>query len=95
NFGQYIKNHPDKADVYFNSALAKQTLKKYQAAITDYTKVIELDPGDRDAYFNRAICERFIGKTHEASEDFRKYRQFVRRENRRIIFIGLISPLYW
>ena len=47
-------------------------MKKYDEAIADYTKAIELKPADADAYRNRGITYNILQKYEEAIKDWKK-----------------------
>ena len=44
---------PYYSKAYFNRGVAKSILKMYKESITDFTKVIQLDPTDTEAYNSR------------------------------------------
>jgi len=47
------KVNAESADFYFSRAIDKQEQGDYYGAISDYTKVIEINPNDANAYYNR------------------------------------------
>ena len=47
----------ESVDFYFNRAYEKAENGDHYGAISDYTKVIEIDPNDANAYFNRGISK--------------------------------------
>lgn len=47
-------------------------LKKFEEAIADCTKTIELDPGYLKAYLRRASCYQTLEKYEEAVRDYNK-----------------------
>jgi tetratricopeptide (TPR) repeat protein len=51
------------------NVFAKQGL--YNEAISDYSKVIEIDSSHAGAYNNRAIARKNIGEHGKAAEDFK------------------------
>ena len=46
--------------------------KKYEQAINDYRKAIDLKPGYAEAYYNLAICEYNLGRKSDACRDLQK-----------------------
>ena len=57
---------------YFSRGLSQINLKDYNGAISDYTKLIELDPNEAEAYKNRAISKYYTNDLKGACEDARK-----------------------
>ena len=60
---------------YYGRGNTFLSIKKYEEAIADYTKAIELDPKDADAYYNRGGAYKALGKTKEAEADFAKAKE--------------------
>ncbi len=56
---------------YVNSAVIKTKLKKYNEAISDLRKTLELNPKSPDAYFGLSIVYELMGNKREA-EKYRK-----------------------
>ena len=52
--------------------MAKQYLEDNQGAISDYTKVIELDPRNTDALTNRGLVRHNLKDYYGAISDFKK-----------------------
>jgi len=50
---EVIETRPDYADAYFNRAVLYTTERRYEEAMADYAKAIELNPTDTGAYNNR------------------------------------------
>jgi len=64
---------PDFSDAYFLKALLYDNAKKYDEAISDYTKVIDLKNGDSKAYINRGLIKYLYKKDKAgACDDFNK-----------------------
>jgi tetratricopeptide (TPR) repeat protein len=57
-------------EVYYKRGLAKAEFGKYQDAIIDFNKAIELFPAYSDAYFRRALCKTHLEEYKEAIPDF-------------------------
>jgi tetratricopeptide (TPR) repeat protein len=47
-------------------------MKLFEAAITDFNIVIELNPNDVDAYYSRGYALYYLGQYQRALEDFDK-----------------------
>ena len=57
---------------YFNRAYDKAESGDHYGAISDYTKVIEINPNDADAFYNRGISKKNIGDLNGACSDWRQ-----------------------
>jgi len=66
--------------IYCNRAAAAMKLKKYEEAVGDCTKTIELDPNYLKAYIRRGSCYMTLEKYEEAVRDYEKAQQ-LDREN--------------
>ena len=51
---------------------AKNNLKDYNGAISDFTKAIELNPDDADAYYNRGLAKSNLEDYYGAISDYNK-----------------------
>ena len=60
------------ADNLFNSGVDKYEQGDYQGAITDFTKVIEIDPQSADAYHNRGTAKDDLEDYQGAIADYNK-----------------------
>ena len=60
----------DGAAAYFNRAIAKKHLGKYDAAIADYDSAIGLDPEDANAYFGRGLVKKTFQKDFRGDPGF-------------------------
>ena len=60
------------SDAYFNRGIAYYRQGKYELALIDFTKVIEISPQDAGAYSNRAYCYCKLGRTELAKADEEK-----------------------
>ena len=62
---------------YNNRGIAYGDLGKYEQAIRDYNKAIELDPQYANTYYNRGILYQTLDKITEAEADFKKYEELT------------------
>jgi tetratricopeptide (TPR) repeat protein len=60
---------------YLNRGNCLFKKKEFDKAITDYTKVIELDPKNPDTYVNRGDCYYKMKKKEEACKDWNKAKE--------------------
>ncbi|MFZ1809483.1 MAG: tetratricopeptide repeat protein [Cyclobacteriaceae bacterium] len=58
--------------LFYNSAVIKEELKDFGAAVLDYNKAISLNPGDAAAYFGRGNSKALKGDTAAAIHDLDK-----------------------
>jgi tetratricopeptide (TPR) repeat protein len=67
----------DKAFVYRNRAMAYLSLKEYTAAISDWSKVIELDSEDGESFLFRGLCKQLSKKSYSQTscDDFKKAKE--------------------
>ncbi|MFM6690497.1 MAG: tetratricopeptide repeat-containing serine protease family protein, partial [Microcystis panniformis] len=63
-------NLAPRAAWYYNRGLLYSDLQKYDLALSDYSKAIELNPNDADAYYNRGILYRRQQKYELALDDY-------------------------
>ncbi len=57
---------------YFNRGIDKSDDGDYYGAISDYSKVIEINPRYAKAYYNRGIAKRKLGDNYGAISDYSK-----------------------
>ena len=62
----------NSAEEYFKIGLAKQRLQDHRGAISDYNKVIELNPQYAYAYYNRGIAKYDLEDYRGAISDYNK-----------------------
>ncbi|HEC56454.1 MAG TPA: tetratricopeptide repeat protein [Candidatus Syntrophoarchaeum butanivorans] len=62
----------EHAKAYYNRGLVYAEQEKYDEAIKDFDKAIELNPDDAEAYHNRGIAYTKLGEYDEAIKDFDK-----------------------
>src|SRR5207247_2536280 len=63
---------PTEVNPYFNRGLAQALLEKYDAAIADFTRVIQLDAKYSNAYYRRAQAYIKKGDYDQAISDYNK-----------------------
>ena len=68
------------ADDYFNRAYDKAEKGDYYGAISDYTKVIEIEPNAADAYANIGAAKNSLKDYYGAISDFNKAIEINPRE---------------
>ena len=72
-FSNAIKTAPDFATAYYERGIVNGRLNKFDRAVEDFSRVIELDPNDVFAYNNRGLARaRGLKKYNEAIADFTK-----------------------
>ncbi|NJD56297.1 MAG: tetratricopeptide repeat protein, partial [Nitrospirae bacterium] len=67
-----IDNEPDNASAHINRANAYSSLKRYQEAIEDFNRAIELNPGVGVTYHNRGLAYAWSGMKDKAIADLAK-----------------------
>jgi Flp pilus assembly protein TadD len=65
----------EKATAYFKRGNAHDENDNYDAAITDYTEAIRLDPVYARAYHNRGFAHQQLGNRVQADADHQKARE--------------------
>lgn len=66
---QAIAILPDMPTLYYNRGLAKRRLKRFDQAITDYTKAISLNPAFIEAILSRSVAKGYLGDLDGAKKD--------------------------
>jgi Tfp pilus assembly protein PilF len=66
--------------IHYNRAYCYFMVRNYQAAISDLTKVIELDPADADNYLKRATAYENLSLEKKARDDYRKAAELGSKE---------------
>ncbi|MDW3650576.1 MAG: tetratricopeptide repeat protein [Bacteroidia bacterium] len=75
-YTQLILAGLDKVEVFNNRGSARFALGKYERAIRDYSKAIQLDPRIDYPHFNRANCKFEMGDLDGAIRDYERALQF-------------------
>ena len=95
DYNNSIKISPDNyqiSDIYFYRGISKKDTKDYYGALTDFSKVIELDNTFSDAYEQR-------GKTKEMLQDFdgalSDYTKAINIDSNNEIYYGSRGSLYY
>ncbi len=60
----------DKAAIYSNRGVSYYATGRYQNAVEDFDRAIELSPGDADYYNHRGAAYKKLGKPARAIQDF-------------------------
>ena len=68
----FFVSYSQTANDYYDRGNAKQELKEYKAAITDYDKAIELNPNFTEAYSKRGNVKSLLQEYKEAILDYDK-----------------------
>jgi len=63
---------PDYRSAYFKRAMYYNQEGKYDKAIKDFTKLIEIDPNNPYSYIDRALCYKELGLYDKAIADLNK-----------------------
>ncbi|XP_046383764.1 tetratricopeptide repeat protein 1 [Ischnura elegans] len=67
-----LKYSKERAILYANRAAAKMKLERYETALEDCTKAVELDQGYIKAWVRKAQIDEKLEKLDEALEDYKK-----------------------
>jgi tetratricopeptide (TPR) repeat protein/serine/threonine protein kinase len=65
-----ILKRPDHAHAYFCRGNAYRNLGRYEAAVLDYSRALELSPNKATAWNNRAAAYKDLGKPEKALADY-------------------------
>ena len=65
-------NSSNEATAFNNRGVAHVKIADFDKAITDFTKVIALDPSDAQAFFNRGVAHEELGENEQATVDYTK-----------------------
>ena len=68
------RNHcdPTRANAYAGRANTLNTLGRYEEALEDYNKALEIDPSLANAYVNRGSAYSHLGQYKKAIADYEK-----------------------
>ena len=69
---QYATANPNRASAHFINASALATAKKYDQAIAEFQKVIQIDPKSMMAYFRLAQIHQMMGQSDAALDLLQK-----------------------
>lgn len=69
-YTQAVKYDVGNIDYYLERAQVRHSLNRFNSAIADYTRVIELQPRHFVAHYNRGIIRAYVGDDNLALEDF-------------------------
>lgn len=70
-----MKLDPHSTSAYSNRGIIFARQSKYDLALADFNRIIEIDPNNAENYGNRGILYRHLGKNDLAIADFRKAKQ--------------------
>jgi tetratricopeptide (TPR) repeat protein len=83
---QCLLEDPGYSEAYFMRAGAREQLKNYEGALTDYSIFLEQKPDNPEALFSRAIIRYQLKKYEQAREDFTRLTQLPPGETQTIYF---------
>lgn len=81
-----LQEDPGFSEAYFMRAGAREQLKDYEGALTDYSIFLEQKPDNPEAIFSRAIIRYQLKKYEQAREDFTRLTQLPAGETQTIYF---------
>ena len=92
-----ILKRPEHAHAYFYRALAYSKLRRYEEAVADCSRAIELDPKHSRAWNNRGVAYLDLGQPAKAVADFSRAieldpKHAHARGNRGIAYLDLGQP---
>lgn len=67
--------HKKCGDIHLRQGSEYGTQKRYEKAIQEYDKAIELNPNDYKSYYNRGKCYQALDDTEKAQADFEKAKE--------------------
>ena len=86
-----LKVKPDTAVVFVLRGLALSKLRKYDDALTAFSKAIELEPANPEHYINRGTVKYYQRKWIEAALDFKKSLGMQPSQANALNALGLIA----
>lgn len=78
------------ADLFMSRGSVKYATKKYNSAIEDYTKAIEIDPENIGAYIFRGLSNYFLENYESSIMDFTKAEEFEVTKHIACYFRGMV-----
>lgn len=79
------------ADLFVSRGSVKYTAKKYNSAVEDYTKAIEIDPENIGAYLLRGLSNYHMGSYDSSITDFTKAGKFEVTKYIACYFRGMVN----
>ena len=76
SFGQITEELVQTIDELYDKGRNKMGNSDYYGALSDYTRVIEINPNDAVAYVNRGYCKMDLNDNVSACQDFRKAQEY-------------------
>jgi tetratricopeptide (TPR) repeat protein len=70
---------------YISRGSALNKLKRFQEAMSDFNKALELDPENQEAYNNRGWAKKGLGDDKAACEDWKKSKKMGNEEAKIIL----------
>ncbi len=75
-----IESNNTKADAFLKTGNNLVQMKKYEEAISAYTKAVEININFPSAYYNRGLVEAFLGLKEKGCVDLRKAAELGEKE---------------
>lgn len=69
-----LKKKP-QAILYFERGLLLTSMKQYLKAVSDFSKVIKIEPTNYKAFYDRGVAQHLIGRYENACADFKMAQQ--------------------
>ena len=69
---QYATSNPNRASAHFINASALATARKYDQAMAEFQKVLQIDPKSMMAYYRIAQLHQVMGQTDAALDSYQK-----------------------
>lgn len=73
SYSRYIDAVSGDPSAHYNRALAYYNSNRYEEALTDLDRAIELDPNNADYYFYKAYSHEYLDECSDAVEAFDEY----------------------
>ncbi|MCZ8287916.1 tetratricopeptide repeat protein, partial [Microcystis sp. LE19-59.1C] len=67
-----IKINPNDAGAYYNRGLLHRDLRKYDLALSDFSKAIEINPNYANAYLGRGGLYAILGQPEKVKIDLQQ-----------------------
>lgn len=75
-----IDRDPKSPDAYFRRGIFRHAIRKYEDAVEDYSRVIQLRPSHETSYYNRGLAHRALGWHDKAKSDMTKAKRLAEQK---------------